>query len=144
MYDHTITLFCMHGDTWYPSVIEGVDLIATESASKTPLAGQTNGDSVEIIVHSSAAKVVKTKAGAKAYVTPKAYAATNAPANCLTFTPEQDFILDAEWPSTDPIPDDAYGDTGLYSAFNEDHDGVYMITSAKYLGLLPHFEIGGR
>ena len=134
----------MHGDLWFPSVIDGVDLIATESAHKTALAGETNGDSVEILIHSSAAKIIKTKAGPKAYVTPKAYRATNAPADCLTFTPEQDFIFDGEWPSVEPIRDDEYGDVGLYSAFNEDHDGVYMITSAKYLGLLPHFEIGGR
>lgn len=143
MYQNTITIFNFHDGVWYPSIVEGANLVVTEGKSSTAMSGQTNSDSVEIIIHSTAAKMIETTDGAKAYVTPKAYAKCTAPANCVTFTPEQDFIYDGAWPSTEPIPDEGY-DTGLYSALNEEYDGIYMISNATYFGLLPHFEIGGR
>lgn len=143
MYDNTITLFNRHNGKWYPSIIEGVDMVATEAASPTTLSGITNGDAVEIIIHCTKAKGITTTAGLKAYVSPKAYAACSAPADCITFTPETDFIYEGAWPSTSPIDDVGY-ESGLYAAMNEEYDGVHMITSAVFFGLLPHFEIGGR
>ena len=144
MYQNTITVFNYHSGKWYPTIIEGVNLVETTGASKAAVAGTTNGDSSDFIIHTAADKTVTTRVGKKAYLSPKAYAKTDAPARYITFKPEQDFIYNGVWESTEPIVDADCGDEGLYSALNEEYDGVYMITYATWFGLLPHFEIGGR
>lgn len=142
MHNGTITLFNLHNGLWYPSVIRGVTVEEIVATSATENAGRTNSDAVELSICTTNVKAIVTEAGLKAYVTPKAYAVGTAPADCLTFKPEQDFVYIGEW-SADPIRDDEY-ESGFYHAFNEEHDGVYMITSVAWLGLIPHFEIGGR
>ena len=144
MYQNTITIFNYHAGSgmWYPSVVEGADLIVNKSSTSTT-AGKNNADSVDIIVHCSAEKVITTTAGAKSYTGPKEYAKCENPAERITFKPECDFIYDGIWPELAPISDDGY-DSGLYHALNDEHDGIYMISSAAFYGLLPHFEIGGR
>jgi len=142
MHDRTITLFNFHNGKWYPSVISGVTVVENVASSATEQAGKTSGDAVEVSIPTSHAKGIETSAGFKAYVSPKGYAVCPAPAHCLSFKPEQDFIYCGEW-ATAPIADDEY-ESGLYHAMNEEYDGVYMITSAMWLGLIPHFEIGGR
>lgn len=142
MHNGTITLFNLHNGVWYPSVISGVTVEEITATSSTETAGRTNSDAVELSIPTTHVKAIKTSDGLKAYVSPKAYEIGTAPANCLTFKPEQDFVYVGAW-STAPIRDDEY-ESGLYHAFNEEHDGVYMITSVAWLGLLPHFEIGGK
>lgn len=142
MHNGTITLFNLHNGVWYPSVIGRVTVEEIVATSATETAGRTNADAVELSIGTSNAKAITTSVGLKTYVSPKSYEACTEPADCLTFKPEQDFVYIGEWP-TDPIRDDEY-ESGLYHAFNEKHDGVYMITSATWLGMIPHFEIGGR
>ena len=144
MYQNTITVFNFHEDSaaWYPSVIKGADLAETKSSSSTTT-GKNNADTVGVIVHCSGDKQITTTAGAKSYTGPKEYARCKNPAERITFKPECDFIYDGEWPDLAPISDEGY-DSGLYHAINDTYDGVYMITSAVFFGLLPHFEIGGR
>ena len=144
MYQNTITVFNFHKETgfWHLSVISGADLIAAKASSRSP-DGVNNADTVDIIVHCTAAKVVTTSAGGKSYTGPKEYAKCVDPESSITFTPECDFIYDGAWPDLSPINDDDY-DEGLYHALNDTHDGIYMISSAAYFDLLPHFEIGGR
>lgn len=144
MYQNTITLFNFHKKTgvWYPSVISGVDLIASKANNATK-EGTVNGDTVEIIIHCNKEKAIKTSEGLKSYTGAKAYAVCDNPSNCITFTPECDFIYDGVWPDLSPVIDDD-SDSGLYHDMNEIKDGVYMITSAVFYSLLPHFEIGGR
>lgn len=143
MYDRTITLFNLHNGTWHPSVIHGVTVSENVSSASTAQADKTGGDTLEVSIRTSRSKGIETSVGFKAYVSPNAYAACAAPADCLTFKPERDFIYCGEWP-TAPIDDAEYEESGLYHAMNEEHDGVYMITSAMWLGAIPHFEIGGR
>ena len=142
MHNGTITLFNLHDGLWYPSVIHGVTVEEIVATSATENAGRTNSDAVELSIGTTNVKAIVTAAGLKSYVSPKAYAVCAAPADCLTFKPEQDFVYIGEW-STEPISDDEY-ESGFYHAFNEENDGVYMITSVAWLGLIPHFEIGGR
>lgn len=144
MFQNTITVFNFHEASgfWYPSVIHGADLIESKSSTATT-EGRNNADTVEIIIHCTANRSVTTTAGAKSYTGPKEYAKCDNPAERITFAPECDFIFDGEWPELAPISDDEY-DSGLYHALNDEHDGVYMITSAIAYSLLPHFEIGGR
>lgn len=144
MYQNTITVFNYHEATklWYPSIISGVDLIASKTNNATTK-GLNNGDTVDIIIHCTPDKKIKTSKGVKSYLNVNAYAKCSTPADCMTFRPEKDFIYDEVWPEILPINGDDY-DSGLYNELNEKHDGIYMISSAAYYGLLPHFEIGGR
>lgn len=144
MLQNTITVFNYHKQTglWYPSVISGTDLIAAKASTRTT-DGVNSADAVDVLINCTAAKVISTSAGGKSYTGPKEYASCADPASCITFTPEQDFIFDGEWTDLTPIDDEDY-DEGLYHALNAAHDGIYMISSAAFYGLLPHFEIGGR
>ena len=144
MYQSTVTIFNFHAVSglWYPSVIHNVDLIASKSSAATA-EGRNNADTVEVIVHCSADRSITTTEGLKSYTGPKKYAKCNNPTERITFTPEHDFIYDGEWPELVPISDDQY-DSGLYHAMNDEYDGIYMINSAVFYGLIPHFEIGGR
>lgn len=142
MHDRTITLFNLHKGTWYPSVIRGVTVTESASSAATTQAGWTGGDALEVSIKTSRAKAIETATGYKAYVTPKVYAACADPSEFLSFTPEQDFIYCGEWADGGGTDDDY--DSGFYHAMNEEYDGVYKITSAEWLGALPHFEIGGR
>lgn len=144
MYQNTITIFNYHKATelWYPSVISGVDLIASK-ANNTTKEGLNNGDVVDIIIHCTPDKQITTSEGVKSYTGAKEYAKCDNPASRITFTPEKDFIYEGIWPDTSAISGDDY-ESGLYHELNENFDGVYLINSVVYYGLLPHFEIGGR
>lgn len=144
MFQNTITVFNYHKQTglWYPSVITGADLIAAKASSRST-EGVANADTVEAIINCTAEKVIATSAGGKSYTGTKEYAACANPAERITFTPESDFLYDGAWPDLTPIDDEDH-DEGLYHALNAAHDGIYMISSAAFYGLLPHFEIGGR
>ena len=145
MYQNTITLFNFHEATglWYPSVFTGVDL-GVNNSSRSTKDGKNNGDAVSVIIHCTADKTFTTADGTeKSYTGAKAYAKCENPTACITFKPECDFIYGGAWPDLEPLREEDY-ESGLYHALNDEHDGVYMISSAAYYGLLPHFEIGGR
>lgn len=140
MFDSTITVFNYRKSdhSWYTSVFHDVNVIEVQGKTATQH-GETNGDNVEILLNCSPGK----EADGKRYVTPKAYDALETVADYFTLTPESDFIMIGDYGENEPFDDDDY-DEGLYQALNDEHDGVYMITSATWYGLLPHFEIGGR
>ena len=144
MYDSTITLFNYHEETgkWYLSVISGVDLISNK-ASISGNTGVNSSDTVDIIVKCTADCVISTSEGAKSYTGPKAYAQCETPTACITFAPKKDFIYEGVWEDLTPI-DDSEFESGLYNEMNNSYDGVYLISSAAFFSLLPHFEIGGR
>lgn len=145
MFDKTITLFNFHEPTnaWYASVIENVNLIELTQKNNTAT-GTDNGDSVEIIINCNADKSIKTKDGVKGYTRPKEYKRCSNPCEFITFNPDKDFIYHGEWSNRGPIDDDSDFDSGFYQAVNTDYDEVYKINSAAFLGLIPHFEIGGK
>ena len=140
MYDRTITLFNRRNtdNCWRTTLFEGVNVIEPR-ASTASTQGTNNGDAVEIILHCSPGM----KVGELQYVPPKAYQSLEDVEGFFTFTPEVDFIAIGDNTSETPVPEDDY-DEGLYHAMNEENDGVYMITSATWFGLMPHFEIGGK
>lgn len=140
MYDQTITLFNYRKDDglWHTAVFHGVNVVEPRASAETTQ-GTANRDAVEVILHCSADKA----AGGLQYIPPKAYQALEAVDGYFTLTPEVDFIAIGEHLSDVPVSEEAY-DEGLYHAMNDANDGVYMITSATWFSLLPHFEIGGR
>ena len=144
VYQDTITVFNFHADSnlWYPSVVDGTDLIEHDGTASTHH-GKESTDNAEIIIHCGADRSVITSSGVKAYVSPKKYGSCEHPESKITFKPECDFIYAGAWPDLEPIDDDEY-ENGLYHAMNDEHDGIYMIQSVTHFKLLPHFEIGGK
>ena len=147
MRDRTITLFNLHkaSGLWYPTVLNNVSLNAVHADNATANAGIVNADVTEAIIRVSAEQSV-TDAGSgniKRYAGSKEYAKLENPAAYFTFTPEQDFFIEGDYESDEPVSDDE-SDDGFYHAMNRERDGVYMIQSAAYYSLIPHFEIGGR
>lgn len=144
MHDATVTLYNYHelSGMWYTTVFGNVTITAARSSSATQH-GTTSGDSVEFSIPAEKDKSVVTVQGARQYVGPKVYAARDAPGECFTFRPECDFIVVGSHPLQQPVSEDDY-DNGLYHRMNHEQDEVYMITSASFYGLIPHFEVEGR
>lgn len=145
MFAATVTLFNFHEKSgkWYPTVISGVDL-QVDTASKLSTPGVADGtDTVTLLIQSKRDKTVTTAKGPKTYLGPKAFVQCENPEAHITFKPECDFFYEGVWPSTEPIVDEDY-DSGFYDEVNNSHDGVYAVKSAAFLGLIPHFEIGGK
>lgn len=140
MYDQSITLFNYRKSDglWRTILFTGVNVIEPRASTATTQ-GTNNGSAVEIILRCTPAM----RAGDYQYVPPKAYQALEDVSHVFTLTPEVDFIAIGEHTSETPVREKDYGD-GLYHAMNDANDGVYMITSATWFSLLPHFEIGGR
>lgn len=140
MFDQTITIFNLRkaDNCWRTSVFTGVNVIEP-SASTASTQGTINKDAVEILLNCS----MGMKAGDFQYIPPKAWQALENVDETFTLTPEVDFIAIGDYATPNPIAEEDY-DEGLYHAMNDENDGVYMITSATWFSLLPHFEIGGR
>ena len=173
MYDSIITLFNYreHERLWYTTVFQGVNLIELQN-NNARMHGETNRDAVEVIIHvqpnqrtdtiiyepnsitDALGNVLIADNGARVayadpdtnenrqYIGPKSYEVLESTRGYFTFRPGKDFFVVGNYSSVEPINDDDYDD-GLYSVMNEAQDGVYMLTSATYFSLLPHFEIGG-
>lgn len=144
LFKDVITVFNFHKKSgcWYPTIITDTHVIASW-AKNHGTEGVNNADSVAVQITSNAAQNVNSTEGSKSYTLPKEYAETNTPDKYITFTPECDFFIEGRWDNLLPIDDDEY-DEGLYNALNEARDGVYLISSATFFGLIPHFEIGGK
>lgn len=150
MYDDVVTLFNFHAKSgaWYTTVFH-THLLEVRVGTATRDSGITSSDTVELILHTFGEKKAPTVRGGDStkttvqYVSPKDYAKLDNPSGFFTLKPEADFFVLGSCPSETPIPDDEH-DEGLYHAMNDTQDGVYMITSVAFYGLIPHFEIGGR
>lgn len=146
MYADTITLFNRYesrlGDTWYPTVLHGVDL-NVDRASIIAKYGEGSADNAILHIKYSVADGVKT-VGGKKYLPPKEWdkQTNDLLPDSLTFTSGQafDFFYAGEWPSADPISDDSYLD-GFYDYMSSRYDYVYAITSVAEYSVIPHFEI---
>lgn len=144
MFCDTITLFNFREDShiWYPTVINNVDISDVRAGNNTQNS-VTNGDTAEFLINCKADKSIKASVGIKRYLPPKAYASCERPAECFTLCPENDFIYIGIYPDLNPISDDN-DESGLYHVMNDKYDGVYLVTSAAYYSLIPHFEVGGK
>ena len=142
MHDTTVTLFNKAAGKWYPTEFHNVTLTEANANTPTPDAGIKNADAVEILIRTAADKSSTENGVTVRYVPPKEYAALENPVGYFTFTPEQDFFY-VGFVMAASYSDDDY-DEGLYHHMNKTYDGVYMIQSATFYSLIPHFEIGGR
>lgn len=146
MYQDKITLFNRkpggrgEGDTWYPTVIDGVNLnidraailakYGTESQDNAMLSIRYQKDGDEIIV------------AGKPWMPPKEWDGTE---DSLTFSSGNsfDFFWQGEWDGG-IVSDSDYGDEGFYSYMNRTHDYVFAISSVALYSVIPHFEIMGK
>ena len=149
MHDRTITLFNYHekSGVWYPLVLSNISLNAVKSNAVTADAGMLNADIVEAVIQVSEDKSVQDLHTGiiRKYAGPKEYAALENPDEYFTFTPEQDFFVEGNRAEIvdAPILDNDFNN-GFYHAVNQEMDDVYMLTSAVFYSLIPHFEIGGH
>ena len=168
MFSNTITVFNYHKptDSWYATVFHGVNLSNRSTANATAERGHVNNSSISVTirVRSGSSSMILDPFGIgggtiadetkihykdkftpvdKIYVPPKEFEKLSDPNNYFTFKPECDFMMIGDHPIDFPEPDDR-GMDGFYNEMNTEHDGVFMISSAEYFTLLPHFEIGGR
>ena len=144
MFNDIITVFNLNNGAWHSHVIRNTDAAGiTHGATSTAVNGTTKSDNAVILINSTIDKSIQTEKGLLPYITPKAYAALENGNNAITFQPQTDFIVLGEHYYDNPINDDDY-ETGFYDYVNSTLDNVYLIVSAAFYGLIPHFEIGAR
>ena len=146
MFNDTITVFNRYssrlGDTWYPTVVSGVNLLIDKAAIQAKL-GPESSESAILNVHCQIEGNV-ARIGGKEYLPPKAWSEQlNADlANTITFNAGTDFFMLGEYDET-PINDDDYAD-GFFNYMNSEKDYVFIVSSAALYRTIPHFEVMGK
>lgn len=148
MYDKTITLFNHYksrlGDMWYPTVIDGVNLLIDKAAIVAKYGAESKDNAILNIHYQTVDGQILIDG--KPYLPPKEWdAQTNdLLAGSITFTSgtDFDFFMLGEYPTTEPIRDDDFVD-GFYNHVNDEYDFVFAITSVAKYTAIPHFEIMG-
>ena len=148
MYSEKITLFNHYksrlGDMWYPTVIDGVNLLIDKAAIVAKY-GSESKDNAILNIHYQIVDGQILIDG-KPYLTPKEWErqTNDKLAESITFTSGKDFdfFMFGEYPTTKPIADDDYVD-GFYNHVNDEYDYVFAITSVAKYTAIPHFEIMG-
>ena len=144
MFNDTITVFNLNNGMWYSHVIRNTDAVGIiHGATNTAVNGTTKSDNAVILINSTIDKIIQTDKGLLPYTAPKSYATLDSGDSTITFQPQTDFIVLGEHFYNDPINDDEY-ETGFYDYINSMLDDVYLIVSAAFYSLIPHFEIGAR
>ena len=145
MYNDTVTLFnrrhTREGDTWFPTVLHGVDLNIDKAAIAAKYGA---GSQDKALLH------VKCGGGmvcGKPWLPPKEWARQEEKslAETLTFTDGEnfDFFYAGEWQEPGPVTDGEYPD-GFFDYMNQRHDFVFAVASAAKYDVIPHFEITGK
>ena len=148
MYSDKITLFNHYksrlGDMWYPTVIDGVNLLIDKAAIVAKY-GAESKDNAILNIHYQIVDGQILIDG-KPYLPPKEWdrQTNDKLAESITFTSGKDFdfFMLGEYPTTKPIADDDYVD-GFYNHVNDEYDFVFAITSVAKYTAIPHFEIMG-
>lgn len=151
MFDTTITLFNRYssaslGDTWYPHVLNNVQLIKDKASIKEKYGSESN-DSAVLIVNADLISDKYEIQGLK-YLPPKEWAnqVNDQIPSSITFNDNSelfDFFIVGEYEESDPISDDDYS-KGFYSHMNKSNDYCYAITSVGDYKTIPHFKIIAR
>lgn len=146
MYTDTVTLFNRvpggrgEPDTWYPTVIKGVNLnidraaliakygAESQDAAALHIRYTRNGDRISV--------------ADKTWMPPKSW---NGESDTLTFKGGAlfDFFWAGEWHGG-IVTDEEYGDEGFYNYMNRTHDYVFAISAVAQYSIIPHFEIMGK
>ena len=145
MYRDTITLFNRKpggasGDTWYPTIIENVDLNIDRAAILAKYGAESQDNAVLHIRYTKDGENVMI--AGKPWMSPKEWDQTE---DAITFTggTQFDFFWMGEW-DKGIVTDAEYMDEGFYNFMNRTHDYVFAVTSVAMYSVIPHFEIMGK
>lgn len=144
MYIDTVTVFNRKrgrdGDTWYPTVLHGVNLNIDRGAVVRTY-GEQSQDNAILNVKLEDGKVV-----GKPYLQPKEWQRGFDQAETITFQfgEDADFFWAGEWDGSAVIPDDGYGMLGFRDYMEANYDNVFEVTSVSSFSVIPHLEIAGR
>ena len=146
MYQDTITLFNRktgergQGDTWYPTVIKGVNLNIDRAAILAKYGADSQDNALLSIPYTP--KNGETLVSDKPWMPPKEWDKTE---DSITFSSGTnfDFFWKGEW-NGGIVSDSDYGDEGFYNFMNRTHDYVFAISSVAMYSVIPHFEIMGK
>ena len=149
MYSDKITLFNHYksrlGDMWYPTVIDGVNLLIDKAAIMAKY-GAESKDNAILNIHYQIVDGQILIDG-KPYLPPKEWErqTNDKLADSITFTSgtDFDFFMLGEYPITSPIRDDDY-DNMFFETVKKEYDFVFAITSVGQYTSIPHFEITGK
>lgn len=146
MHRDTITLFNRkpgergQGDTWYPTVIKGVNLNIDRAAIQAKYGAESQDNAVLHIRCQRDGKNIMV--GGKPWMPPKEWDKTE---DSITFASGTnfDFFWCGEWDGG-IVTDADYLDEGFYGYLNRTRDYVFAITSVAMYSVIPHFEIMGK
>lgn len=150
MYSDKITLFNHYksrlGDMWYPTVIDGVNLLIDKAAIVAKY-GAESKDNAILNIHYQIVDGQILIDG-KPYLPPKEWErqTNDQLSDSITFTSgtDFDFFMLGEYPTTTPIADNDFdNDGGFYNYMNKEYDYVFAVTSVAKYTAIPHFEIMG-
>ena len=137
MYKDTVTIFNRlrrNGtDTWYPTVLHGVDLNVDSAAIRKAYGADSNDRAKLHIAYANGIVI-----GGKQYYLPE-----NWTGDGITFHDGDlfDFFWEGEWTGGN-VNDEDYRD-GFFNYMKKNHDMVFAITSIARYSVIPHFEIMG-
>lgn len=149
MYQDTITLFNRkpgergQGDTWYPTVITGVNLMIDRAAILAKYGPESKDNASLHIRYQSkdgAITIACDSGTEKPWMPPKEWDKTE---DAITFSTEGDFFCKGEWKGG-IVSDADYGPDGFYSHMNKTRDYVFAVSSVARYSVIPHFEIMGK
>lgn len=148
MYSDKITLFNHYksrlGDMWYPTVIDGVNLLIDKAAIVAKYGAESKDNAILNINYQIVYGQIMVDG--KPYLPPKEWErqTNDKLTDSITFTSgtDFDFFMLGEYPTTKPIADDDYID-GFYNHVNDEYDFVFAVTSVAKYTAIPHFEIMG-
>lgn len=150
MYSDKITLFNHYksrlGDMWYPTVIDGVNLLIDKAAIVAKYGAESKDNAILNIHYQTVDGQIMIEG--KPYLPPKEWErqTNDKLADSFTFTSgtDFDFFMLGEYPTTEPIADDAFdNEGGFYNYVNSEYDYVFAVTSVAKYTSIPHFEIMG-
>lgn len=126
------------GDTFYPTVIKGVNLNIDRAAIMAKYGSEAQDNAVlHIRYQMDGGKIVVS---GKPWLPPKTWDKTE---KTITFNPDGDFFISEEWDGG-IVSDGDYAPDGFYSHMNRTHDYVFAVSSVARYSVIPHFEIMGK
>lgn len=150
MYQDTITLFnrkrgsSTTGDTWYPTVIRGVNLNIDRAAILEKYGAESKDNAslhIRYTRKNGEIRIVCDEETEKPWMSPKEWDKT---IDSITFNPDGDFFWKGEW-TEGIVSDKDYSPDGFYGFMNREHDYVFTISSVGGpYSIIPHFEIMGK
>lgn len=149
MFDKTITLFNHYksrlGDMWYPTVIDGVNLLIDKAAIVAKYGAESKDNALLNIHYQTVDGQIMVDG--KPYLPPKEWErqTNDKLPETITFASGTgfDFFMLGEYPEIKPILDEEYRN-GFFEEVKKEYDFVFAITSVGMYSVIPHFEITGK